>query len=91
MARRQYQFNLKNNLDKFLRIKQARMTVEQGKAFTLGDIYKDMAEYMDVSPNTVALIKSNNYNPSIIVALAMADYLETTVDELFSIERKTDE
>lgn len=88
MARREYPFELSHELDKFLRIKQAKLTVERGKAVTLQEVYKEMAEYMGVSENTVALIKSNNYNPSLIVAMAMAQYLDTTVNELFFIRRK---
>lgn len=86
MARREYPFELSNNLSKHLRIKQARLTVANKKAVTLQELYDDMAEYMGVSTNTVALIKGNNYNPSLVVAMAMAEYLETTVDELFSIK-----
>jgi DNA-binding XRE family transcriptional regulator len=88
MARREYPFKLKNDLDKFLRIKQARLTVERGKPITLQEMYKDMAQYIGTSENTIGLIKSNNYNPSLVVALAMAEYLNTKVDELFTIERK---
>lgn len=88
MARREYPFELKHNLDKALRLKQAQLTVERGNPITLQELYKDMAEFMGVSENTVALIKSNNYNPSLVVALAMAEYLGTSVDDLFSIERK---
>lgn len=88
MARKEYPFELKHNLDKYLRIKQAHLTVAQKQAVTLQEIYTDMADYMGVSVNTVALIKSNNYNPSLVVAMAMAQYLGTTVDELFEIKRK---
>lgn len=88
MARKEYPFILKHDLDRHLRIKQAKLTVERGRAVTLKELYKEMAEYMGVSENTVALIKANNYNPSLVVAMAMAEYLGTTVDELFSIERK---
>lgn len=91
MARREYPFELSNNLDRHLRIKQAHMTVAQQKALTLQDVYEDMAEYMGVSVNTVSLIKSNNYNPSLVVAMAMAQYLGTTVEDLFSIERREEE
>lgn len=85
-----YPFKLTHDLDRHLRIKQARLTVEHNKAVTLIEVYKDMASYMGVSENAVALIKANNYNPSLIVAMSMAEYLETTVDDLFTIERVDD-
>ncbi|KZR57513.1 helix-turn-helix transcriptional regulator [Pseudobacillus badius] len=90
MARKEYPFELKNDLDRFLRLKQARLTVERGEPVTLQDLYIEMSEYMGVSKNTVGLIKANNYNPSLVVAMAMAQYLETTVDELFSIVPRED-
>ncbi|WP_142385065.1 helix-turn-helix transcriptional regulator [Cytobacillus massiliigabonensis] len=86
MARREYPFKLKNNLDRYLRVKQAKLTIERNQSLTLQDLYKEMAAYMGVTVNTVALIKANNYNPSVVVALAMAEFLGATVDELFSIE-----
>lgn len=88
MARKEYPFALKHDLDRHLRIKQAHMSIDRGKSVTLKELYKEMADYMGVSENTVALIKSNNYNPSLVVALAMAEYLDVPVDKLFSIERK---
>lgn len=87
-GRKEYPFKLKNNLDKYLRIKQARLTLERGEPVTFKQLYKEMAEYMGVTENTIALIKSNNYNPSLVVALAIAKFLDTTVDELFSIVPK---
>lgn len=88
MARREYKYELNNNLAKHLRIKQARISIERNNSITLQDLYNEMATYMGVSTNTVALIKAGNYNPSLIVAMAMAEYLETTVNELFTITPK---
>lgn len=88
MARREYPFELHNNLDKYLRIKQARITMVTGQTLTLQEVYKDMAEYIGATENTVALIKSGNYNPSLVVALAMSEYLKVSVDDLFSITKK---
>lgn len=85
MARKKYPFELSHNLDKHLRLKQARMTVEQNRGVTLQELYDEMATYMGVSTNTVALLKSQNYNPTLIVAMSMAKYLDTTVDALYEI------
>ena len=85
MARKKYPVELIHNLDKHLRLKQARMTVEQNRGVTLQELYDEMATYMGVSTNTVALLKSQNYNPTLIVAMSMAKYLDTTVDELYEI------
>lgn len=86
MARNKYPFTLSNDLDKYIRLKQSQATLESGVPHTMNDIYKDMAEFMGVSENTIALIKSNNYNPSLVVAMAMAEYFGTTVDNIFTLE-----
>lgn len=86
MARKKYPFVLKNNLDKYLRIKQARLTVETGKIYTLKDVHEELSEYVGSSKNMVSLVKAGNYNPSLVVALAMAEFLDVTVDDLFYIE-----
>lgn len=90
MARKKYPFVLKNNLDKYLRIKQARLTVDTGKAYTLKDVHKELTEFVGSSENMVSLVKSGNYNPSLVVAMAMAKFLDVKVDDLFYIVEKED-
>lgn len=88
MARKEYPFKLTNNLDKYLRIKQANLTIERGKTVTMKQLHKEMSDFMGVSENAITLIKGNNYNPSLVVAMSMAKFLDTPVEKLFSIERK---
>lgn len=88
MVRKEYPYVLLNNLDRFIMMKQARLIIESNKDIKLKDFHKEMAESLGISVNTLTAVKYGEYQPPLVVAMAMADYLDTTVDELFSIKRK---
>jgi putative transcriptional regulator len=43
----------------------------------------DLARAMDVSRQTINAIETERYTPSLPLALALARYFETTVEEMF--------
>jgi len=43
-----------------------------------------LAERCNVSRQTINAIENDKYDPSLILAFALADILEVTVDELFT-------
>ena len=47
---------------------------------------QDLAEALGVSRQTIIAVENNKYNPSLELAMKMARYLETTVEELFLLE-----
>lgn len=61
--------NMKN------RIKELRK--EQGHR------QEDLAEALGVSRQTIIAIENDKYNPSLELAMKLARYLQTTVEELF--------
>jgi putative transcriptional regulator len=46
----------------------------------------DLAAAMEVSRQTINAIETERYTPSLPLALALARYFETTVEEVFSAE-----
>jgi putative transcriptional regulator len=48
---------------------------------------KDLAAEMDVSRQTINAIETGKYDPSLELALKLAEYFETSVEEIFSIEQ----
>ncbi|MFB6182419.1 MAG: helix-turn-helix transcriptional regulator [Candidatus Magasanikbacteria bacterium] len=48
---------------------------------------KELATEMDVSRQTINAIETGKYNPSLELALKMAEYFETSVEEIFSLEK----
>jgi putative transcriptional regulator len=47
---------------------------------------KELATEMDVSRQTINAIETGKYNPSLELALKLAEYFETSVEEIFSLE-----
>lgn len=53
---------------------------------TQGYRQEDLAEALGVSRQTIIAIENNKYNPTLELAMKMARYLKTTVEDLFTIE-----
>lgn len=47
---------------------------------------EDLAAALGVSRQTIIAIENNKYNPTLELAMRLARYLQTTVEELFSLE-----
>ena len=47
---------------------------------------EDLAEALGVSRQTIIAIENNKYNPTLELAMKMARYLKTTVEELFELD-----
>ena len=47
---------------------------------------EDLAAALDVSRQTIIAIENNKYNPTLELAMKLARYLNTTVEELFILE-----
>ena len=47
---------------------------------------EDLAEALGVSRQTIIAIENNKYNPTLELAMKMARYLKTTVEDLFTFE-----
>ena len=48
---------------------------------------KGLATEMDVSRQTINAIETGKYDPSLELALKLAEYFETSVEEIFSLEQ----
>ena len=47
---------------------------------------EDLADSLGVSRQTIIAIENNKYNPTLELAMKLARYLNTTVEELFILE-----
>ena len=47
---------------------------------------EDLAEALNVSRQTIIAIENNKYNPTLELAMKLARYLNTTIEELFELE-----
>lgn len=49
----------------------------------------ELAEAVQVSRQTIIAIEKGKYVPSVLLAMKLANYFKTSVEELFSIESYT--
>ena len=47
---------------------------------------EDLAAALGVSRQTIIAMENNKYNPSLELAMRLARYLQTTVEDLFDLE-----
>ncbi|MTK13811.1 MAG: helix-turn-helix transcriptional regulator [Clostridiaceae bacterium] len=52
----------------------------------LGYRQEDLAVKMNVTRQTINAIENNKYNPTLELAMKLAKFLETSVEELFLID-----
>ena len=50
---------------------------------------EDLARALGVTRQTIIAIENNKYNPSLELAMKLARYLQTTVEEIFHLEDET--
>ncbi len=49
---------------------------------------EDLARALGVTRQTIIAIENNKYDPSLVLAMKLARFLQTTVEELFQMEDK---
>ena len=52
---------------------------------------EELAEAMGVSRQTISSLENGRYNPSVILAIKLARYFETKVEDIFVYEEAQDE
>lgn len=52
---------------------------------------QDLADAVGCTRQTIIALEQNKYNPSLVLALSLAEVLEVTVEDLFSITEDTNE
>ena len=49
---------------------------------------QDLADVIGVTRQTIIAIEKGNYVPSVLLALKIAHYFHTTIEKIFTYERK---
>lgn len=49
---------------------------------------EDLAEKLSVTRQTIIAVENDKYNPTLELAMKMARFLETTVEDLFELEEE---
>lgn len=86
MAKRELDYNVVNCLDSFLnREVGSRMANNGGVRVLKTDIIGEVAEYCGVGWENINRIKRNLSQPSLAVALKIAEFFEVSVEDIFKI------
>lgn len=51
---------------------------------------QDLARDLNVSRQTIIAIEKGKFNPSVVLAMKMAEYFECRVEDLFILKREAD-
>ncbi len=49
---------------------------------------EELAKKLGVTRQTIIAVENNKYNPTLELAMRLARYLNTTIEELFTLEEK---
>ena len=72
------------NKEAFAKMKKTAIFLNLGRGPIV--VEEDLAEALNVSRQTIIAIENNKYNPTLELAMKLARYLNTTVEELFILE-----
>jgi putative transcriptional regulator len=65
----------------------AKITNSVGKKrIAKGITQEELAEALGVSRQTIVALEKGNYSPSVILALKIAKYFKTSVEEVFKLD-----
>ena len=53
---------------------------------THGLSQQELADVIEVSRKTISTVETSRFTPSVIIALKIANYFQTTVESLFQLE-----
>lgn len=75
-------------LNDFIKKYQIKVSNERDCVITIKDVMEELGQFADISWNTVKQIKNKDMQPSLAVAMRIAEFFETTVEEMFIVEQQ---
>lgn len=82
-----YGYTTVNNLKHYITIKKAEKVAEKGGMQVLiRDIENELADYCQVTRDTILMLKRQVNQPSLAVALKIAEYFGVPVEEIFKLK-----
>lgn len=75
-----------SNLDKFIKEYQEKVSIERNKPIMIREVLEEVGAYAGFSWQTVKQIKNKNMQPSLAGAMKIAEFFQTTVEEIWTVE-----
>ena len=78
---------INSKLDETIKTYQKKVSIKEDKDITIEEVMKSIGEYADVSWTTIKQLKNkDDMQPSLAVAIRIAEFFNTTVEELWTVE-----
>lgn len=85
MAKVKSVFFIKNNLDEYVTRELGRKMSDSGIKSTKSVVFESLAEYSGCGVENIRRINRNVQQPSLVVALRLAQYFEVHVEDIFKV------
>lgn len=86
MANKKLSYDVKNNLDYYLTIELGNRMARTGIRYFKENVMEDVAKHADVGVDNIKRITKNISQPSLGVALKIANYFDVKVEDIFKID-----
>lgn len=73
-------------LDFFIKEHAKKVSIEREKPITIREVMDELGEFADISWQTVKQIKNKDMQPSIAVALLIAQFFNVKVEDIWTVE-----
>lgn len=78
-------YTVSNNLQRFLKVEQAKRVLQTGERVKLYDIETELGQYCSLTRDAIYSIKRGTSIASLPVALKIAEFFETSVERIFDL------
>lgn len=75
-----------SNLDDLVKEYVKKVSIERNKAITIREVLEEIGAYSDLSWQTVKQIKNKHMQPSLAGALRIAEFFNTTIEAIWTVE-----
>ncbi|MCY7861097.1 helix-turn-helix domain-containing protein [Bacillus licheniformis] len=87
MPPKTYRYTTENTLAHYILIRKAEMVAEKGGMEVLiRDVENDLADFCDITRDSILRIKQGKQQPALAVALKIAEYFGVPVEEIFKLK-----
>jgi len=80
-------YSTENNIRELITKRQGELMAKTGESHSQKDILNHLANKCEVSIESIKSIMKQNSQPSLPLAMAIADYFEVSIEEIFKLVR----
>ncbi|PGO60628.1 helix-turn-helix domain-containing protein [Priestia megaterium] len=85
MAKVKIPYKTENIIDRLVLERQGKYRIEQARDMSKKDIFEDMEKYTGIGWESIKRISGGRAQPSLPVAMKIAEYFQKSVDDIFNL------